>query len=435
MLRPAPSDRSAPPSSPASVAPVDHPDRQARIILVLSAERDAASVIAAPLTGLGHKVVATPFGPTAFDLARSALIVVVDNTPGVSSTETVGSLKAQPELARLPVLAIARSDTVEERIELLEAGADDVMATPIDGQELAARVDGLLRRPSAGTAVQVAVAKPTPRPTGPRVVAFFAAKGGVGSTTLAVNTAICLAARGARAVALMDLDPWWGQVATQMDMAPRMSVADLARDLNGSDDVETVRAYALQHPSGVSVFTSPIRPDTSTPPTPDQLERVMDALMATYDFVVVDAGSALDERAQVILGRADRVVIMVTPEIPAVRATRMLIEQLAEYESPAERHVVVLNHIFAADLVKTEDLRRSLQLPIDDEIPYDALLFLKAANEGIPVVISAPSSAPVQAFRRLATRLVGPVAPREPVEGETVAKGKRPLLRGLLGRL
>jgi pilus assembly protein CpaE len=412
---------------------VDHSDRQARSILVLSAERDAASVIAAPLTGLGLKVVATPYGPTALDLARTARIVIVDNTPGVSSTDIVGSIKSRPDLSSLPLLAIARSDTVEERIELLEAGADDVMATPIDGQELAARVDGLLRRAEVTVqAVQMTVAKPAARPAGPRLIAFFAAKGGVGSTTLAVNIAICVAARGARTVALMDLDPWWGQVATQLDMAPRMSVAELARDMAGSDDLDTVRAYALQHPSGVSVFTSPIRPDTSTPPTPDQLERVLDALGAGYDYVVVDAGSALDERAQVVLARADRVVICVTPDIPAVRATRMLIEQLAEYEAPAERHVVVLNHIFAAEVVKTEDLRRSLQLPVDDEIPYDAVLFLKAANEGIPITISAPASAPSQAFRRLAASLIGPVT--QEAAAEPVMKGKRPLFRGLLGR-
>jgi pilus assembly protein CpaE len=411
---------------------VDHSDRQARIILVLSAERDAASIIAAPLTGLGHKVVATPYGPTALDLAHEARIIVVDNTPGVSSTDIVGSIKSRGDLNAMPLLAIARSDTVEERIELLEAGADDVMATPIDPQELAARVDGLLRRAQAAPVLQLTVAAPPSRPAGPRLLAFFAAKGGVGSTTIAVNTAICLAARGARSVALMDLDPWWGQVATQLDMAPRMSVAELARDMAGSDDLETVRAYALQHPSGVSVFTSPIRPDASTPPTTEQLESVLDALGAGYDYVVVDAGSALDERAQVVLGRADRVVICVTPDIPSVRATRMLIEQLAEYEAPSERHVVVLNHIFAAQLVKTEDLRRSLQLPVDDEIPYDPLLFLKAANEGIPIVISAPSSLPAQAFRRLATALVGPVT--QAPTAELTLKGKRPLLRGLLGR-
>jgi pilus assembly protein CpaE len=211
-----------------------------------------------------------------------------------------------------------------------------------------------------------------------------------------------------------------------------MSVTELARDLGTPDDHETVRAYALQHPSGVSVFTSPVRPDASTPPSLEQLERVLDALAAVYDYVVVDAGSALDDRAQVLLGRADRVLITVTPEIPAVRATRMLIEQLAEYEAPAERHVVVLNHIFAADLVKSDDLRRSLQLPIDHEVPYDPLLFLKAVNEGIPVVISAASSPPAQALRRLASRLMGPVVQQAPAE--PVSRNRKPLLRSLLGR-
>jgi pilus assembly protein CpaE len=411
---------------------VDHSDRATRSILVLSAERDAASVIAAPLTGLGLHVVATPFGSNALDLAREAQIVIVDQTPGVSSASIVGTIKAQPDLASIALMAISRSDTVEERIELLEAGADDVMAPPIDGQELAARVDGLLRRARITPERTAIVPATTQRSTGPRLFAFFAAKGGVGSTTLAVNVAIRLARRGARSVGLMDMDPWWGQVATQLDLAPRMSVSDMARDLSGSDDLEVVKAYSLQHPSGVSVFTSPVRPDITTPPSPELLERVIDALLATYDFVVVDAGSALDERTQVLLGRADRVVVTVTPEIPAVRATRMLIEQLAEYEAPADRHTVVLNHIFAADLVKSEDLRRSLQLPVDDEIPYDPLLFLKAANEGIPLTISAPTSPAAQSIGRLATRLVGESETQQP---QPQAEAKRgPLLRGLRRR-
>jgi MinD-like ATPase involved in chromosome partitioning or flagellar assembly len=69
---------------------------------------------------------------------------------------------------------------------------------------------------------------------------------------------------------------------------------------------------------------------------------------------------------------------------------------------------------------------------VDDEIPYDPILFLKAANEGIPIVISAPSSPPAQAFRRLAASLVGPTV-QQPA-AEPAFKGKKPLLRGLLGR-
>ncbi len=416
---------------PASVHTVERPERPTRTLLLLCAERDDARAIAAPLTSLGVRVVATPYGPSAADLARDAEVVILDHTPGVESTAIITELKATADVARVPVLAIARSDSVEERIELLEAGADDVMARPLDNQELAARVDGLLRRPKVALPAPVADRSHADRGPGPRLFGFFAAKGGVGTTTIAVNTAIRLADRGASPVALLDLDPWWGQVATQLDLAPRMSVADLGRDLNGIDDAEVVRTYALQHPSGVSVFTSPVRPDSSVPLTQDQIERVLDALRASYDFVIVDGGSTLDERAQVLLARADKVVVVVSPEIPAVRATRLLLDQMAEFEDVSERVVLTLNHIFAAGLVKAEDLRRSLQAPVHTEIPYDPVLYLKAVNEGIPVVISSPASAPATALRRLADRLRGEEPAQSALAGAPPPPERKAFLRGL----
>jgi len=354
----------------------------------------------------------------------------------------VGRLKSDSRLAAIPVLAIAQTDSVDERIALLDAGADDVIARPIDEMELAARVDGLLLRTPAQMVSSVATTETVsadPRRAGGRLVGFFAAHGGVGTTTLAVNTAVRLADRGAAAVALVDLDPWWGQVATHLDLVPRATIVDLARDLNGSPDVELVRSYALQHASGVSVYTSPPRPNDAAPLGQDQLELVLEALRGTYDYVIVDGGSAMDERAQVLHVRADRVVVVVSPEIPAVRATQMLLEQLAEFEAPSERQALVLNHIFAAGLVKRDDPRRSLQVPIDIEIPYDTLVFLKAVNEGIPLVIGAPNSPRAQAIRRLAASLL--VEPTRDPAAATAApvaapadKARKPLLRGLRRR-
>jgi pilus assembly protein CpaE len=433
---PAPSDRSGVPPTPASVAAVESSERS---LLLLCAERTEAARLASALAGLGGRVVATPFGPTALERAVGVSLVIVDRTPGVDATVVVTRLKGDPRLAATPVLALAQTDSVDERIALLDAGADDVISRPIDDLELAARVDGLLiRTPLAPVSAVVPRASSAVggHDVGRRTIGFFAAHGGVGTTTLAVNTAIRLADRGARAVALVDLDPWWGQVATHLDLAPRATIVDLARDLNGNHDVELVRSYALNHASGVSVYTSPSRPDESTPLTQDQLELVLESLRGSFDYVVVDGGSAMDERAQVLHARADRVVVVVSPEIPAVRATRMLLEQLSEYEGPSERQVLVLNHIFAAGLVKREDLRRSLQAPIDIEVPYDALVYLKAVNEGIPLTIGAPNSAPAAAIRRLAVAIVGD-APPETVRATAqvpVDKSRKPLLRGLRRR-
>ena len=93
---------------------------------------------------------------------------------------------------------------------------------------------------------------------------FLAAHGGVGTTTLAVNTAIRLANRGASTVALLDLDPWWGQVATHLDLAPRATISELARDLHGNVDPETgaqLRAAPPQRRVGVHLARRvPTRP-------------------------------------------------------------------------------------------------------------------------------------------------------------------------------
>lgn len=423
------------PPTPASVAAVESSERS---LLLLCAERDEAARLANAVAGHGRRVVATPFGPSALDHAVGCSLVVVDHSPDIEATAVVARLKADSRLASIPVLALATSDSVEERIALLDAGADDVISRPIDLEELAARVDGLiLRTPTAPvTAVAPGDSPLRPRPAGNQLMGFFAAHGGVGTTTLAVNTAVRLADRGAASVALLDLDPWWGQVATHLDLAPRSTIVELARDLGSGPDVDLVRSYALQHPSGVSVYTSPSRPDEATPFSQDHLELVLQALRGTYDYVVVDGGSAMDERAQVLQARADRVVVVVSPEIPAVRATRMLLEQLSEYEAPSERQLLVLNHIFAASLVKRDDLRRSLQAPIDIEIPYDALIYLKAVNEGIPLTIGAPGSAPAGAIRKLTMSLVGdqPRATTAAPASVTTDRGRKPLLRGLRRR-
>ena len=431
---PAPSDRSRLPPSPASVAAVEPTERS---LLLLCAERGEAARLAGALAGLGGRVVATPFGPNALDLAAKSSLIVVDRTPDVEATVVVARLKADPRLVAVPVLALAQTDSVDERIALLDAGADDVMARPIDDMELAARVDGLLLRTSAVMVVEAVTAPTAPgtRPSGPQLMGFFAAHGGVGTTTLAVNTAVRLANRGAASVALLDLDPWWGQVATHLDLAPRATVTDLARDLRGNVDPDLVHSYGLHHLSGVSVYTSPSRPDEAAPLTQDHVEVVLAALRASFDYVVVDGGSTMDERAQVLQTRADRVIVVVSPEIPAVRATRMLLEQLSEYEAPSERQVLVLNHIFAAGLVKRDDLRRSLQAPIDVEMPYDALIYLKAVNEGIPLTIGAPNSAPAAAIHKLAVALVGGQSREGSVAPAASAdRGRKPLLRGLRGR-
>src|SRR4029079_8818137 len=139
------------------------------------------------------------------------------------------------------------ADDVEARIAFLEAGADDVITTGFARHELEAKVQALLIR--AGRVTPEA-GRSNP-PTG-EIVTFFSPKGGVGTTPLAVNTAVLLAGgmpgsspgttAGAR-VLLIDLDLQFGQVATHLNLSPRFDIAGLAGDEQALSDPELAVSY------------------------------------------------------------------------------------------------------------------------------------------------------------------------------------------------
>jgi len=242
------------------------------------------------------------------------------------------------------------------------------------------------------------------------MVSFFSPKGGVGTTTLAVNTAVATAMKHDRSVALLDLDLEWGQVATHINMAPRFSVVELARDTAALDDPELLRAYAEQHVSGLAVFGAPLRPDQGEMIQQEHVERLIASMVAAYDLVLVDSGSLMDERTLTVFDRSDRVVLVVSPEIPCVRAVHALLEILAEQGAPAERQFFALNHIFEHDMLRLDDLERSLQTEIDAELLYDPIAYLKAVNEGVPVVAATTRGAAAARLEKVAQQILGQVA-------------------------
>lgn len=186
-------------------------------------------------------------------------------------------------------------------------------------------VDALLLRsnPSASasssSASAVTPVAPKTQSAPGRVIAFAAAKGGAGTTTLAVNTALVLAEMAPGNVAIADLDMFHGQVSTHLDIYGRGSTATLAREDPGSHTAEMIADSGRLHPSGLMVYGGPYRPDDAQGITSEQLGLLLTALRNMYATVVVDCGSTLDGRAMAVLNSADRLALVITPvQVPAV---------------------------------------------------------------------------------------------------------------------
>jgi pilus assembly protein CpaE len=381
-------------------------------ILLVSADATTSTEITETLTRIGHQVLVAADPSDGFRLALDHQLVILDVIPGDGSAALCREIRGTPSLAAIPVLCIAAGDQVEERIAFLEAGADDVIARPLDARELEARVEALLIRfqrtkDLAPVASIIGAVGGEHR----RIVAVFAPRGGVGTTTIAVNLAMVAALRKPDSVVIVDLDLQFGQVTTHLNVTPRQTLADVVRDEQAMVEPELLRTYTTRHDAGLHVLAAPGLPDLIDVVTPDHVAKVIKTLPGTFDTVVVDAGSRLDERVHAVFEVAELVIFPVIGEIAALNAVHALIDHLSESGSVGAKSIFVLNSVFAREILKVRDVEGALGTKIAAQLPYDPFLYLKAVNEGNPIVRGAPRSPQAEAFGRLAEEAFGRARP------------------------
>ena len=218
-------------------------------------------------------------------------------------------------MVAVPLLCVAITDEVEERIGYLEAGADDVIARPFDAREVEARVEALLLRFQRSKDAPIVSADGLTLAKARRTVAVYSPKGGVGTTTIATNIAIAASSRRSDRVVLVDLDLQFGGVATHLNLEPKQTIADVVRDDSALREPELLRTYAMRHDSGLHVLAAPATPESAELITPDHVQRLIATLLEAYDSIVIDAGSVLDERAMTVFEAAEAIVLPVNPDM------------------------------------------------------------------------------------------------------------------------
>ena len=403
-------------------------------ILICARSPELRTELEEALTAAGYSTysVTTPADAVAAMRGQAPDLIVAE---GLAASGAIASLRTAGNAGVVPILVVAPARDVEARIAFLEAGADDVIDGTFQRNELEGRVMALLIRANKVPAELAAHGA-----TG-ELVAFFSPKGGVGTTTLAVNTAVLLAGGGAppasgsngsapaiaaSRVLLIDLDLQFGQVATHLNLTPRYDVAGLATDDQALADPELARAYVTPHGSGLSVLAAPTRPEADFRVTLEDLQRIVELMRPSYDHILVDLGSRLDPRTLWVLEQSDAHVFVLFPEIAALRAMSLLMTFLADSTPLQARTHLVVNHIFPKELLKTRDVENLLRSKPAAEVPYTEVDMIRSVNEGIPLVVARPASPAASAMRRVAQAVIGIEQPTP-----TAAKQQR---RRMFGR-
>lgn len=393
-------------------------------ILICARSPELRTELESGLSEAGYATtsVTTPADAVAAMRGRPVDLIVAE---GLATSGAIASLRTAGEGGRVtPILIVAPAHDVEARIAFLEAGADDVIPGTFARNELEAKAMALLIR--AGK-VRPELAARAGRG---ELVCFFSPKGGVGTTTLAVNTALLLAGAGSASgapgaggapggapggdgqpagprVLLMDLDLQFGQVATHLNLSPRYDLAGLASDDQALADTELARAYLTTHASGLAVLAAPPRPEADFRVSVEHVERIVEVMRPLFDHIVVDLGSRLDPRSLWLLEQSDVHVFVLFPEIAALRSMSLLNAFLAE-TTPLQAHsLLVINHVLPTELLKARDVENLLRAKPAAEVPYTEVEMMRAVNEGVPIVIGRPAAAASAALRRLAQATIG----------------------------
>lgn len=381
----------------------------ASTILFIGSDETSGTLISGVLTGAGYTVTSISDANEAFARVADHQVVILDVMAGPKdAVEVCREIRSTPSLAAIPVLCVGQSDDVEERIRFLEAGADDVMVKPFDARELEARVEALLLRFQRSKDLSGVVSADGITVTRRRrTAAVHSPRGGVGTTTIATNVAMAAARKKPDRVVLVDLHLQFGQVATHLNLEAKQSLADVARDDAAMREPELLRTYATRHDSGLHVLAAPTSPELADLITATHVDRILTTLLDSYDSVVIDAGSYLDERTMTAFEHAETVIFAVCPEIGALKALHSLLEYLNEAGSVPSKSTFVLNNQFAREILKLRDVESALGTKVATELPYDPFIYLKAVNEGVPVVAGAPRSAAAEQFARLSAIAFG----------------------------
>ena len=404
-------------------------------ILICARGQELRTELEAALADAGYSTttVTTPADAVGAMRGRQVDLIVAE---GLAASGAIASLRTAGEGRITPILVVAPAHDVEARIAFLEAGADDVIAGAFARNELEGRVMALLIR--AGKIRPEITAA-----TGSgELVSFFSPKGGVGTTTIAVNAAVLLAGGGtplpttgpastngvlpASRVLIIDMDLQFGQVATHLNLTPRYDLAGLASDEQALADPELARSYLTTHSSGLVVLAAPNRPEADFRVTLEHLQRIIELMRPSFDHILVDLGSRLDPRSLWLLEQSDAHVFVLFPEIAALRSMSLLMAFLADTATLQAKTHLVVNHVFPKELLKTRDVENLLRAKPAAEIPYTEVEMIRSVNEGVPLVISRPAAPATAAMRRVAQAVIGIEQPGP--------SGKKPERRSIFSR-
>ena len=337
----------------------------------------------------------------------------IANEKGIDAVRTLRN-----EDPSLILIAVADQVTSGLLRAAMRAGISEVIEAPLTEEKIEEAIkqfaNDFLKR-------KVAAVVPAPIETDEgQIIVVMSAKGGSGKTVVATNLAMLLTRFEDKKVVMVDADLQFGDVCLVLQLEPRFTLVNAAHELHHLDS-QLLESLLTDHPSGLKVMAAPLEPAFADDISTESLITVVTLLRETYDYVIVDTASMLDELLLSLLEKADVILQVVDMDLPSVKNAKLALETLRLLKFQTSKIKLVLNRSNAKARLDDKEIQGALKMSISAAIPSDGAV-AASMNEGRPVVESAPKSRVAKGFESVAELIAGPVP--EPSQGRGFLRRK-----------
>ncbi|HEY6014245.1 MAG TPA: response regulator [Candidatus Limnocylindrales bacterium] len=354
----------------------------------------------------GYDVVIASDGAEAFRLygTEAPDLVLLDvMLPKLDGYQVAEKIRADEAGTRhVPIIMLTAEREVEQKVRGLRAGADDYLIKPFHPAELLARIKSLLARFAPRGAL---LARP---PLG-RILAFYGAKGGVGTTTIAINAAIALHRELGRKVCLVDGNLQFGDHRVFLDLGlDRKSIVDVVTA--PAMDADLIKSTLVKHDSGIDLLLAPPSPETAELVHPEHLPEIAEILAGMYDYVLIDIDKRLDDINLGVFEAAAVVFVVMTADLSCLKNVRLILETMSHLGYPPAKTQLVLNRSNAFTGINVKNAEGALKRTIDHQVVNEYRGAISALNTGAPFMYGKADSALGGSVLQFARTVDKPVA-------------------------